>query len=246
MVLALYVATFGLTFPVLAQNDPKLLDALPFDPSVPTSPAFTILGVAPKDVTSPPDAEGLGVSLLNATDQNGVLQSGIAIDTNPYLALVGPKLTIGTYNANYRQRFLSRMKWSLATTKASKESKDTHAALGILFVPVNTADPRLDTDLGKCLLQELAFKPTDAPVVPGTQPGGAQAVSLDKATQKELLACHEQFVKRQKKEWDAQSWMVGVAVASVTDNGKVESLESDGVGLWTSYSRQFAFGRMAD
>lgn len=59
-----------------------------------------------------------------------------------------------------------------------------------------------------------------------------------------LNACHEDFVKRQKDDWNAQSWMIGVAAASVTDNGKVDNLQSDGVGIWTSYSRQFAFGRV--
>lgn len=236
---------FFITVPALSQDEEKekakLLDAPPLDFSVPESPAFTMLGVTPQDVAKPPDAEGLGVALLNATDQNGVLQSGIAIDTNPYLVFRGPTLTIEDYQDKYWQQFLSRTKLSVATTKASGDAKDTRGAAGLLFVPIDTADPRLDKKLGDCLTTALSFE--GPPVPPDPQNHASDVEPLDKTIQKKLLECHEEFTKRKKTNWNASSWMIGIAAASVTDDGKVESLHGDGVGIWTSYSRQFAFGR---
>src|SRR5262249_54990701 len=95
-VLALFTAVSA----IAQQKQPSILDVPALDLSVPESPAFTILGVTPHDVTRPYDIESLGVSLLNATDQHGVLQSGIAMESNPVVALAAPRLLIANYQKN--------------------------------------------------------------------------------------------------------------------------------------------------
>ncbi|HYH06319.1 MAG TPA: hypothetical protein VEK11_04580 [Thermoanaerobaculia bacterium] len=226
-----------------APKTPNVFDAPLLDFSVPESPAFTMLGVTPQDVTKPPDAVGLGVALLNATDQDGVLQSGIAIDSNPYLVFKGPKLTFPNYRGSRYQQFFSRMKLSAATTKASADAQDAHAAVGLLFVPIDSGDPRLDAGLATCIGEAINFTPAQEPVPVNPNASTSVAVPLAEQQQKALLKCHKDLEKRRNDTWNARSWMIGVAAASVTDDGKVENLQSDGIGIWTSYSRQFSFGR---
>src|SRR5438046_2066040 len=93
----------------------------PADFSVPESPAFTALGVAPQTVSRPAAPTTFATSLLNAVDDQGKLQNGLAIDFTPYLVFQGHKLTITRYResstAGEWRRILARTNVSLATTK---------------------------------------------------------------------------------------------------------------------------------
>jgi len=77
----------------ISQELTKLKAAM-VDLSVPDSPAFTVLGLTPEEVARPTTARKLATSLLNGVDRNGVLQTGVAIDTVPYLALAGQLVTL--------------------------------------------------------------------------------------------------------------------------------------------------------
>src|SRR5258705_13872035 len=100
----------------------KKVRAVMVDLSVPDSPAFTVLGLTPEEVARPTTARKLATSLLNGVDRNGVLQTGVAIDTLPYLALAGQLLTLDDYRkpSNYALRFLARGQASVAPAKASE------------------------------------------------------------------------------------------------------------------------------
>ena len=64
------------------------------DLSVPQSPAFAILGITPDNIIRPGSPRDLALSLLNGVGKNGAFQSGIAIDTAPYLLFAGRLKTL--------------------------------------------------------------------------------------------------------------------------------------------------------
>ena len=93
------------------------------DLAVPDSPAFTVLGISPQNVTRPTSPKDLAASLLNGLDQNGNFQTGIALDTAPFLLIAGSKLTIADYAQHYVTRLFSRIETSLGTTRGTSEAE---------------------------------------------------------------------------------------------------------------------------
>lgn len=127
------------------------------DLAVPESPAFTVLGVTPENVVRPTSPRQLALSLLNGVDRDGNFQSGIAVDTAPYLLVAGQHLTLQDYrdSKNYwSKRLPARTQVSLATAKGSTtDDKSSRVALGIRVTPWDAGDPRLDDELIDCLRQ---------------------------------------------------------------------------------------------
>src|ERR1043166_3002452 len=110
---------------------------------VPDSPAFSILGVTPKNVTRPATPQELGLALLNGADAQGNLQSGLALDVSPFRLLANP--TLSQYRDSLSNQFASRFAISAATSKGSSDSdKSVRAGLGFNWVPFDGGDPRLD------------------------------------------------------------------------------------------------------
>jgi len=162
----------------------KKLKSKMVDLAVPDSPAFTVLGLSPEEVARPTTARKLAASLMNGVDRNGVLQSGVAIDTLPYLALAGEKLTLDTYrdvrttnngagvpfterHNHYPIRFLARTQVSFATSRATDaQAGPTKAALGIRFTIADFGDPRTDAQLDACVGQALALPAPPSKVFP--------------------------------------------------------------------------------
>jgi hypothetical protein len=134
------------------------------DLSVPESPAFTVLGLTPQNVVRPTTPGEFAASLLNGVDANGNLQTGIALDTTPYLTLAGNQLTLSEYRRSRMTRLLSRTQISLATAKGSSEQdKAIRLGLGFHLTPWDRGDPRMDTGFDQCLNEGLKFPP----LVPG-------------------------------------------------------------------------------
>jgi hypothetical protein len=141
------------------------------DLSVPESPGFTILGLNPQTVVRPASPREFATTLLNGLDENGNIQTGIAIDTAPYILLATRQQDEGTFNPDstrrkpfltlqkYRERpngfniarFASRIQFSLATTKgASSEDKSARIGSGLHFTIFDYGDPRMDIKLDEC------------------------------------------------------------------------------------------------
>jgi hypothetical protein len=132
------------------------------DLAVPDSPAFSVLGVSPSNVERPASPRELALSLLNGVDANGNFQTGMAIETAPYLALWGStsKLTDYQDDNQYIIRFLSRTLLSLATAKGTSDSdKAVRLAGGLTFTPWDEGDPRLDKELLNCLTESVEVVP---------------------------------------------------------------------------------------
>ncbi|MDQ6788461.1 MAG: hypothetical protein M3033_16785 [Acidobacteriota bacterium] len=144
------------------------------DLSVPESPGFTILGLNPQTVVRPASPREFVATLINGLDNNGNFQTGVAIDTAPYLLLANslrdeeafnpdgtrktPVLSLADYRKNPNgfniTRFASRIQFSLATTKGTTtDDKSARIGSGLHFTIFDYGDPRMDTKFDDCFIK---------------------------------------------------------------------------------------------
>ena len=244
-------------------NELKKLSAAMVDLSVPDSPAFSVLGLTPEEIARPTTARKLAASLMNGVDRNGVLQSGVAIDTLPYLALAGHLLELSQYRARsgYLLRFFARSQLSLATAKASDVNDEAmRLALGVRMTVMDFGDPRTDTQLDECFNKRPALPDAPMYVIPAPPDDDATAAEvgewlLDVARAREaerdfkarvdgyveavtafVTQCREEARKR---AWNRTKWIVAVAPAWTSPTGAAGDLDSSGSGVWTTFAYGF-------
>lgn len=195
------------------------------DLSVPESPAFAVLGLTPMSVLRPATPRALATGLLNGVDKEGNFQTGIAIDTAPYLLFLGDSLTLSQYRSSVATRLVARTQASFATARgASEGDKSVRLALGFHFTLWDRGDPRMDEQLTQCFRDSLSLD------LPGTP------------EQQELILrprwskCQEDARKR---NWNRSSWLVGAAPSWITPTGNFRQARWNGGGLWTSFAYGF-------
>ena len=228
------------------------------DLAVPDSPAFTVLGLTPEEVARPTTGRALAAALLNGVDRRGVLQSGVAFDTLPYLALAGNLLTLDSYRGrnNYHVRFLARTQLSVATAEASDEDdKAMRLALGVRMTILDQGDPRTDTVLDACVEKAIALPAPPLFVIP-PMPDRLDEASL-KAWQEQVergkkaveayearvaawkttsaAAVRECREKARERAWNRTKWIVAVAPAWKSPTGAAADLDGSGSGVWTTF-----------
>jgi hypothetical protein len=214
------------------------------DLSVPESPAFTVLGVTPNQIVRPATPRDLGTSLLNGLDKNGNFQSGIAIDTAPFMLFNGRNVTLQDYNDYYLTRLLSRTQLSLATTKASsKDDTATRLALGFNLTLWDKGDARVyhpkrgkDGDVLTCFKANI--QPPDAPS--SATPSASEIAEINAraiaVNGKVADACRD---KVRKANWNSTSWAVAYAPSWITKNGQNSDMKWTGGALWSSFAYGF-------
>lgn len=146
----------------LSAESQKIIDAEAFalDLSVPESPAFVALGITPDKVTRPTSPRELGAALLNGVDDQGNLQTGVAVDFVPYLTLGGDNLTLGQYRQNDfgpvgMRRLASRFAISAATSKGTdSDDKSVRLAVGFRLTPWDEGDARTNTSIDRCVTRQ--------------------------------------------------------------------------------------------
>jgi hypothetical protein len=199
------------------------------DLAPPESPAFAVLGLTPQTVTRPNTPAELASSLLNGFDHNGNFQTGIAIDTGPYMLFKGNSLTLYDYHQSPLKRFLARSQVSFATTKGTSDpDKAMRLALGTRFTIFDRGDPRNDPQLIDCFDKNLKF---DGPIPPN-----ASADDLQAALEVKAQKCRSQASLR---NWNASSWIVAAAPAWISPDGNTGSFHLNGGGVWTSIAYGF-------
>jgi hypothetical protein len=225
------------------------------DLGVPESPAFAALGVTPQEVTRPATGRDLAISLLNGLDKNGNLQTGLSIDTAPYMLLAGNSITLDNYRArrHYMIRFLSRWQTSLATSMGgTPEDKSAKIAFGMRFTVFDRADPRMDAELLRCLSRaaDAAFASGPATTV-SANPGDKEAatavppeagaiaeaeVRYETSARQAATVCRDTSAR---KRWNGSAWVAGVAPTWTSPDGTSEAMAYSGVALWTSIGYGF-------
>jgi hypothetical protein len=207
------------------------------DLAVPESPAFAALGLTPQEVTRPTSARDLATSFLNGVDREGHFQTGIAIDTAPYMLWAGPRLTLKDYVAGkYVTRFLARWQTSFATTKGADSDAAVRVGLGMRFTLFDRGDPRMDAELMQCLSKVADYLLATAPAVP---PGADLALvnrQREEAVREGAKPCREDSATRR---WNRSAWIAGLAPTWTSPDGKAGGFEYTGTALWTSIGYGF-------
>jgi hypothetical protein len=221
----------------------QALNTTSFDQAVPQSPAFIALGVTPQQVVRPVSPSHLVTSILNGADPNGNLQTGLAIDTNPYMLLAGEQVTLATYQESYVVRFLANTQLSLATTKGAEDADESvRLALGFHFTPWTDSDPRLDQDHLDCLGEAVSNFAEPTPPRPGASDEEMEEhkmkmlIHLNEDLRRSGLdrdgkSCHEEF---REKSWNASGLTLGISPTWFSRSGELDNLDSSGVALWSS------------
>jgi len=227
----------------------------PADLSTPDSPAFTALGVTPQTVARPSAPVTFAASLLNAVDDQGKLQNGLAIDFTPYLVFHGAKLTLPEYQASLWTRVRARTNLSFATTKRTDADATQRVAAGIHLTVFDKGDPRQDDQLLPCyereatkLLPETALVPPELQPVE-LQPPATEVASLRKAgtTFVNSAAVATCAITAAKRNRNRSSWVIAAAPVWVSSTGEASDLTEDGGAIWTSLSYGFdSFKPVAD
>jgi len=225
------------------------VDVANLDLSTPESPAFTVLGLNPQTIVRPASPREFATSLINGLDKNGNFQSGLAIDTAPYLLFNGQHVTLEDYNKDRLTRFLTRTQFSFAAAKGeSKDDPTTKLSLGLNLTLYDAGDPRVyragdKNDVLQCFEDNLSLTiPPVPPVLPNAPPTQQQA--HDKAVQdfKEAeLAINSRKAEKcredgRKAHWNKDSWTVAFAPSWISKTGNSSDFKWNGGALWTSYA----------
>lgn len=224
----------------LPANDAEL------DLSIPESPAFAVLGLSPESVVRPATPRQLAASLLNGIDANGNFQTGMALDTVPFLIIKGDGLTIQEYRKNPDSfswtRFASRSQLSFATTKGTNaDDPAVRAAIGVSLVPFDLGDPRQHRDLDACFTEKLAlpdldkndsFEERQQKLARFADVSSNYMVKLQEAAQK----CR---TEDEQRYWNASSWKLGAAPTLIQKDGTSGTTEYGGATFWTSLAYGF-------
>lgn len=254
------VAILNSLFPGKAQQ--VTADTSNVDLSVPESPAFTVLGFTPNTVVRPGTPRDFATSLLNGLDQNGNFQTGLAIDTAPFMLFNGENVTILDYNKFYLTRLLSRTQFSFAVTKgASKDDTATRMAAGLNFTLWDEGDARVfhpergDEDVLTCFSNRLQLPP----IIPPLVPLGPNATPEQIAAYPALEAAHNKLVKEvnegnkaandkvadecrknaRKANWNRSSWVIAYAPSWLSKTGESSNFRWNGGAFWTSLAYGF-------
>ena len=234
-----------------ATSDDKVREAS-IDLSVPKAPAFTALGITPESVVRPTSPKAFATSLLSGSDPRGNIQTGLAVETAPYLLYAGNNITLRDYIANYPIRLASRTQLSVATAKGTNdEDEATRIALGFLITPFDLGDPRTDKKLLECFKEDIglihekavAFQNEIAPLVATVPPSpewptklASKVAELEAEARGKAEACRE---KARERNWNASAWTIGVAPTWTSRDGNTSNLNWSGVSLWTSLGYGF-------
>lgn len=215
----------------------KAIDGL----MTPDSPAFAVLGASPHVITRPGSPRELAASLLQGLDANGHPQSGIALDTSPYLLFWGDDLTLQKYrDIKGRERALSRIQLSLAAAQGTgSEDQSMRIAAGFRTSLWDDGDPRLDQELTVCIdkAQQTGLKAyPPASALESDEEKQARALQMETFVEARAALCRAESVKR---NWNKSAMDIGVAPAWINKNSGGNTYQGDGIGAWTSVSYGF-------
>lgn len=228
------------------------------DLALPETPAFSVLNVDAAKANRPTSARELAFHLLEGTDDNGNLQSGIAIDFSPLLALE-QDMSLADYrgSGNYFNRLLARSQVSIGTIKGtnSDEDKSVKASVGLSTTLFDFGDLRVDdkyqTECADFYLEkETAIASATAPLIVDNTINSKDALlkaAEEKASgalggmsladyQKLPVTC---LKEARERLWNASAMSVGIASIWFSDSGGVGDLDSEGLGVWASLAYGF-------
>ncbi len=225
---SLQVATAALLlavgFGAYAENqgnqEPVTIDEL----RSPTSPAFTILGVAPTNIVRPNTPRELAAEVLSAKDRGeGNLPSDLALEFSPYWLLDHSKLTFGEYYStkSIAKTIVRSLSVSVATADIPDENVEgTTLGLGIRFLLVpGKMDPEL-MELKVQVLQQIQLEMLEQCVEEISDEAGAPTEAI-RCSEEEMAAFLPRLKKAaaeiKKMNLQRTGWVVEAALGSSRD-----------------------------
>jgi hypothetical protein len=204
---------------------------------VPDSPAFAVLGLSPQNAVRPTNPQDLITSVLNGVDKNGHFQSGLAIDTAPYLLFLGKNVTLQAYQDSYLTRLLSRAQLSLASTKGAEiADKSLKLALGLHLTLLDRGDPRYDVAL-QDTYNSIVEKVEAAS---GPIPPGADMAELASRREEAMRGLFKSaFDQARQENWNRTNWSLGAAPSWISPTGDGNSYRWNGATVWSSFAYGF-------
>lgn len=229
--------------PVAAEK--SRLDLAKLDLAVPASPAFTVLGITPDQVVRPDSPRELALALLNGFDDRGNFQSGLSIDTVPYLLTHGPRLTLTEYRKSRVAQILSRTKFSLATAKGAEgDDPSIKLGLGLQTTLWDRGDPRLD----KKLTDEIDDITLEYSEKKAKEDGEISSRKLTETEKKAIIEARTAELRKallpkweaaRNRNWNRSSWTLGLAPSLLSKSGSTDDFRWNGGGIWTSLAYGF-------
>lgn len=211
------------------------------DLSVPESPAFTVLGTTPEQVTRPTSPRDFALAISQGVDKNGKLASGLAIDFNPYMLLYGDQLSLTSYKGSTPTRIIARTQMSFGTTQANEDKdKSMRVGLGLQTTIWDEGDPRMDDDFQNCLGEQtknLFESPPDKLNIGAKSPIGE--VAKEKRRQDFKNAGVPCYNLATQKNWNKSAWIVGLGSSWHSDDGSTNNLSKSTRGIWSSVAYGF-------
>jgi hypothetical protein len=206
---------------------------------VPSSPAFTMLGVSPTAVERPSTPRALALSLLSATERSGSgIPKDIALEFAPYWWRSHPDLTIQDYYSPHKglgATIVQTLAMSLGTTDLQDRAgiPGTRAALGVRFM---LRQGEADPDLWKRIkaLQDEQIKLLDCvPDEPSEPIDEACVAEAEKRVRKAREGVAEKAERR--------GWTVEFAAAATRDFPEDDSGQGTNtrLGGWLTGSYKF-------
>ncbi len=213
------------------------------DLSVPESPAFTVLGTTPEQVTRPTSPRDFALAVAQGVDKNGKLASGLAIDLNPYMLLYGNELSLNAYKEkeNHTTRIIANTQVSIGTTQANEDKdKSLRVGLGLQSTIWDKGDPRMDETFQKCLkdLTDNLFS-TPPPSLNIGNKSPIDEVAKEKRRQEFKNAGTPCYNVAAKKNWNKSAWIIGLGSSWHSDDGSTSNMTKSARGLWSSVSYGF-------
>lgn len=129
-------------------------------PSIPENPAASVLNLDPSKITRPGTPATIAGSFLNAVDENGKFNPGVAIEFAPVWLAIGSNVTLEDWRgrkmkdgrpatSGYGNRLAS---WfSLSFMTAANEDGAVTLGGGLKLALLNDLDPRFDVQLSECM-----------------------------------------------------------------------------------------------
>jgi hypothetical protein len=186
--------------------------------AVPDAPAFTFLGVTPAKVDRPGSLRDLGVALTSGVGQDGKAQEGFALDASLWNLIPGYDIPLAEYKGNRVKYAMANLQGSIATVRASGDSSDLMAAIGLRTVLYDGSDPLVDTAVTNGLARGLRD-------CPPSQPGqGPSLACVDSVT--------ESVISEASKNWNAPLLAVAAAFGTRFENAEIDRSTSAGKDAW--------------
>jgi hypothetical protein len=218
------------------------------DMTVPTTPAFTILGITPKTIIEPTSARDFAMSLAQNLSNSDALGDGVGFDVAPYMLAYGKTFTLAQYQASRMLQTLARTQVSLAAAR-TKTATDTvsKAGLGLSVPLLDEGDGRLaGSPLGKCYSEALrewgrlyfpagkvpsAVLAAQTAKLRGDEAGASAALKpITDDLSSRFDACRDGY---KKNFWNASKWSAGWGQAYQHSAGATHN----GAGaFWTTYA----------